>query len=129
MLKIVNLDSHGPHMPLLADITLIRISIRLTLKHKSRPIKTGSPSSLAQHSKLRSSQRGGGTLSLSEHLFIELFHQRGSSVVIYFPKTGDDARGACVHEAARQAHQAFASDLLAQCGLTRTQHDEVGTQL
>ena len=82
------------------------------------------------HFNLRIPQGGSRSRAFrSEHLFVEPAHHSRSGAVIYFPETGDNPRGAGVHEATGQSHEPFPFDLLSHCRLTGAQDYKVGGKI
>src|SRR5215831_14277337 len=62
-------------------------------------------------------------------MLVELFHQFCSRLIVYFPQTGQNARSAGIHEPSDHAHETLTLDFLAESGVARAEHDELGSKL
>jgi len=60
---------------------------------------------------------------------VELGHQLRRGLVIDRPQAGDHPGHAGVEEAAGEAHETFATDLLAEGGPAAGEHDQVGVEV
>jgi hypothetical protein len=101
----------------------------LTLEHEAGPVEGGRPASAPRELELRAPQRGGRRLAVLQHRPVETLHQLRRRLVVDLPQAGHHARGARVHEAAGQAYEAFAPEVLPQTRLAPAQDHEVCREL
>jgi len=89
----------------------------------------GRPARVAGHVDLGLAQGGGRVQLLLDHVAIEPLHQDGGGPVVDAPQAGQHAGSPGVHEAAGQADETFAPDLLAEGGLAGGEDDQVRVEL
>ena len=78
---------------------------------------------------LRDSKGGSGRQRPLNHRRIKVLHKLGGRLVGNLPETRDYTRSSREHECPRQTDQSLAQDLLSKRGFTRTQHNEIRTEL
>src|SRR5262245_64833293 len=100
-----------------------------SLKRERGPVIRRLPLTLPPHLDLRRTQGRRRTLTILEHLLVELRHQLRGGFVVDVPEADHHPRRPRVHKPARQSDQTFALDLLAEARLAGAQYDQIGGQI